>query len=704
MNFKKRPRISLDYSGSSYLLWESISILLIFFFTIYVFNIPQIFADVLWQDDGYWYYLASEGEVVQEWRAKIAALTPLRDLFYAYGMLGWGVPATRTAFVLVMALTSVSLYFIYSKIFGIVTKVALPAALIPHILPSLISIPMGLNASYAMWGLFPLLLSIGLIYLAFTKSGPSSYFFWLLGLFAYALGLNLSATANFLIPVVLLFFVMFSLVEGNKSKTGVFLLPFLVLGLWQIYKQIVFSHRIPTQIPLDEVIDRSVRLLETGSFLPFNSPVSIYATLFLIMAGLTGLVIGSSHLFVKPPHFGFSDPRYRGMLVLWSFVWIVCNSIAYVAASATFRVVDYAYVANFGTVLLQVCGIVFLWSWIAQRLGWREKFRERGFVLVFAGIIIFTGVQKLEYLNFRLEQTGRVEVSSILRSHLQSLEIPSHGQILIFDAPTSVTGVYWVNTGYIRYLTGREDISALIGPDVFPNDVFAQTSSWQVKMRNFSPDKPVIAFKMQGNELIQKKLLLQTQSTGNGTLPRIRWSLFDISQPGSLPLKIAGDLGMSSFNTYINDQLPRPFTPGDIVFAPGDNPSTFLSTKRADEVAINTGLIDGEMNFGDIVTLRAVREIRVDPGQALKLLFQVHNKPRDVILGYRINGKRPIRRVSIWEMAMDGDNVLMNIPISNKQKTTGQITFEFMDMTKGLLGPIPLKDNNNISKIELILR
>lgn len=705
MNLKKSHKTSFNDTGPIYFFLGNAATMALMFLAIYVFNLGHIFADVLWHDDGLWYYAASGGATIHKWRDNLSAistLSPYLNHFYAYGMLDWGLPATRSVFVLIMFLSSVSLYSIYKTIFGINSKVALTAALIPHILPSLIGIPMGLNTSYAMWGLLPVLMSIQLMYHALIRRGLPSYCFWLLGVSAYAIGLNLAISATFLIPSVLLFLGIFFF-GRNKSKTIVFVTPFLILGIWHIYKHIIYSPKILTHMPLEEVFDRSIQFLEMGSFLPFNSPFSIYVTLALILVGLTGLIAGSSQLFVKPPHFCFSETRFQIMLVAWPLVWIVCNSVAYVAASPTFRVNDYAYISNFGIVLLQVCGIAYLWHEIFKRLGWQERSFQITLILIFAGVLVFTGIQKLEYFDSTLKQSGYVETSSILRRHLQSLAIPTDSQIVVLDAPVPHPGGYLANTGYMRYLLGRNDVSAVIGPDIFPNDIFVKTTDLLSPMHNFKPYKPIIILKKAGNELISKKLMLQAKSSGQKVLPREQWALFDVSQPGYVPIRIASNLGMPSYYAYIENQLPPPYTSSDIAFAPGNNVSTFLSGQQAVESAKNRGLLDSEVNFNDVVTLRAVNEIQVDSGQALELLLKVENNPQNVKLGYRIN-KGPIQRVDIWEMAMDADNILTKIAIPSGQKTSAGITLEFFDMKYWPYSPIPLKDKNNVAKIELVLK
>ena len=728
MNFKQSHKTLFGDTGSSNLFLLNASTMALIFLTIYVFNFGHIFADLLWHDDGVWYFAASQGAAIHNWKDNISAisvLSPYLNQFYAYGMLDWGLPATRSVFVLIMFLSTVSLYSIYKTIFGITSKVAFSAALIPQILPSLIGIPTGLNTSYAMWGLLPILISIQLIHQAVIKSGSTSYYFWLLSLAAYAIGLNLAISSTFLMPSVLFILAMFFLAGQNKSKIIMLVSPFLALSIWQLYRHILFSHLPPTQVPFHEVLERSIQFLEMGSFLPLNSLVSVYVTIFLILVGLAGLGSGSSQLFVKPAHFGFSELKYRIMLVAWPLVWAMCNSVAYVAASPAFRVNDYAYIFNFGIVLLQVCGIAYLWQGISSRLGWQERSLRLTLTLIFAGVIVFTGIQKLEYWNSTLKQNGFIETSSILRRHLQSLAIPANSQILVLDAETSHPGVFNVNSGYMRYLLGRKDVSALIGPDVFPNDIFVKSASWLGPMCNFNLQNPIIIFKKSGNKLTSKNLLLQVKSSGQEALPREQWALFDVSQPGYAPLNIASGLGMASFTTTIENQLPLPYTSTDIAFAPGDNPSIFLSGQQANESAKDRGLLDSEVNFNDIVTLRAVKERQLDSVQALELLLQVGSNPQKVKLGYRIsnkepvqrvdsytdpvdgsvrtgiNYKEPIQRVDMWGLAMYGDNILMKIAIPSSPKKTAGITFEFFDMSAWPYRPIPVKGKDNVSEIKL---
>ena len=92
-------------------------------------------------------------------------------------MVYWGLPITRGIFTLVMAISSLLLFYLYCNDFGI-DLVAIPAAVIPNILPSLKSIPVGLNASYAMWCLVPILASLLILKYAFKRRGLDRCCYW----------------------------------------------------------------------------------------------------------------------------------------------------------------------------------------------------------------------------------------------------------------------------------------------------------------------------------------------------------------------------------------------------------------------------------------------------------------------------------------------------------------------------------------------
>ena len=231
-------------------------------------------------------------------------------------------------------------------------------------------------------------------------------------------------------PVVLFFCLMYF--PSNRLRSILYGLPFLVYGLWQIYKQFQFGHRPPISIPVTVVLDRVRQFFEMSGFLPFNNPYSLYITLGLTLFGIFGLLSMNTMLYRQPSHFNYSRILYRLLLVCWPLCWMLANSIAYVAASDEFRADDYAYVFNFGAVLLQVVGLAFLIALLIQWLRLNDK-KGQFFIALLSIVVIFlAGFQRVQYKNHSWGWKPWLErASQIMRDNLAKYTFPSGAQILV---------------------------------------------------------------------------------------------------------------------------------------------------------------------------------------------------------------------------------------------------------------------------------
>lgn len=670
--------------------WKWVPVYIIF--SVLLFNLPYLYADLLWHDDGLYYYWASSGSNPHDyaWRGKISVLAPYRDYLYSSGMVYLGLPFTRGVIVIIMALSSLCLYYLYRNAIGLDSKVAILAAVVPNILPSLSGIPVGLNASYAVWGLLPILMSLLILQKAFDRRGWKP---WLIVSFAfafYAIGLNLIESANFLVPCVLLFFLMFF--PANKIRSFLYGIPFLVYGLWQIYKQYLYSHKTPTSIPLAEVMDRMGHFFEMASFLPFNKPYSLYITLGLTIFGIFGLLSMNTLLYRQPTHFYYGRNVYRLMLVCWPLSWMVANSFAYAALSPEFRVYDYAYVFNFGAALLQAVGLLFLFILSFRILRIHTK-TNVGIGVLVTCVILFTGIQRVQYkYNDWSQKQDMEKKSAFIRDNLRNVAIPQKTQIIVLGMRIDHSGVYEVNSGYIRYLLNRNDVSGLIGSDRSPNDIFSKGGNWFDPMHGFDIEKPVIAFRRNGNTLERVNFLLQVVSTGRKELPRLQWTLYDISAVQGLPRKLAAGKGMSSYSAYFHNDLPSELRGADIAFAPKENPDDFVDDISSSEIAHARGLINSEVNFGGHFTLRNVRVVPGEKGYELQALVRVDSMPDERFrLGYRLNKEGHGQEVSLWNFVMEGDNLLFHLPEVTKGKLIEGSSFELMNVGRWPPQPVVVK-------------
>jgi len=676
------------------------SIPLFIILSVLLSNTPYLFTDTLWHDDGIWYYRASEGQFIQEWRGKVTTLSPYLDCFYLYAMVSWGLPFTRGIFTLVMALSSLLLFFLYNKVFGVDLKLAIPAAVIPNILPSLMGIPVGLNASYAMWGLLPVTASLLLLNYAFThRESVMRILLMCISFVFYMIGLNLPGqpSTNFLIPVVLFFCIMHY--PSNKARSIRYIIPFLGYGVWQIYKQVKFGHRSPSIIPVAEVIDRLWKFVEMSSFLPFNKPYSPYITIGLVLFGVLGLLCMDTTLYRQPSNFNYKHNIYRLLFICWPLCWIISNSLAYVTASEEFRAPDYAYMFNFGMVLLQTSGLIFLFEIVVKGLGVSFKTGQLIIALLSIGVIVFVGFQRIQYKNHSWGWKPYLErTSQILRDNLANYSFPNGSQILVLGEGIGVSynaGVLYNNSGYIRYLLGQNDLHALVGPDKFPRNIFAPWAGHFKHMRGFNIEKPVVAFKKKGDILERVNLMMQVVSSERKELPRLIWTIYDINDINKPPYKLADGKGMTSYSNFIQNEIHIDPSGSGIAFSPQGKPDDFIDDLLADQIAKAPGLLNGEVNFGDKVILRNVSTVAVENGYQLQLLLRVIDEPKRIKLGYRLHKKGWGQEIALWDFVMNGDNLLLQLPrVTDKELNEG-ITFEFLNKISWPPKPLSVQDNKN---------
>lgn len=675
---------------------------------IFVFNSPYLFTDMLWHDDGLWYFCASEGP---EWfsklfsynpRGSISALVPYLDTFYSYGMVSLGLPITRGLFVLVMALSSIILFYLYRDVFGINSILSLIAAIIPNILPSLKGIPVGLNASYAMWGLLPIVASLLILSNALKAEGRFSWFMLGIAFCLYAIGLNMTPSANFLIPCVLFFFLFYF--PNRKFRTLIGVTPFLVYGIWQLYKQTRYTHRNPTIIPFHIVIDRIRQFFEMSSFLPFNKPYSLYIAAGLFIVGLFGLLLMSSYLYIQPNHLNYNKNYCRVLLIGWPICWIISNSVAYIAFSSEFRVEDYAYISNFGLVFIQSAGIILLFNFFFETVKIRDA---KKFIFIIAlSVIGFVGYQRIHYKNLDWSwKAGQEHTSKVLRSGLANYNFLPKSQVLILGSHIATfynDGVLYPNSGYLRYLTGQKDIYSLIGPDKYPTDVFAPWNGWFKRMRGFSSNKPVSAFQFKDNSLERVNLMLQVVSSGKKELPRLEWTLYDISS-GDIPSKLSEGKGLASYLRYVEQDIPEQFKNSYIAFAPQGIPDTILSEDDAAQFSEQAGLIKESYKIGKHITLRNITIINNNGQNHLQILLRVDSIPISVVrLAYTLNEKKTT--VSLWDFVMEGDNLLITTaPIDGTTIDRG-VSLGLMDVGRWPNVPLVIENGEFAGRDHLVLR
>ena len=111
----------------------------------------------------------------------------------------------------------------------------------------------------------------------------------------------------------------------------------------------------------------------------------------------------------------------------------------------------------------------------------------------FSIIVLFYGTVRLLHTQ-KYFAPYRVQ-SAAIRNQLHEKEIPLKAQLVILS-----TGNYWGpgilndNSGYLSYLLGRSDLSAIMGPEYSDHNIFKKVSPYEENMTNLEKNRPVLIF------------------------------------------------------------------------------------------------------------------------------------------------------------------------------------------------------------------
>ncbi|HRZ42517.1 MAG TPA: hypothetical protein P5228_07430 [Bacteroidales bacterium] len=619
-----------------------------------IFNWPYIFVDYLYFDDTYWYFVGTEGLKFSEFprgpQTQICLLHGVRDWFNAACMVKVGVPVTRAITVALMALTSLVMFRIYCR-FSFPVHIALPAAIIPNILPGLTGIPFGVNASYAPWYLLPIAISILLIIKSFNTIGLKRFLLYGGAFLLYAAGLHLNPAANFMIPVVLATFLF--LPQRKPKQLILAALPFLYLGLFQLFLQYRYSHIEAVQLSKIEMITRFGKLIRRSALIPLPMIWDAILVLILSISGVFGICHGHKIKFQPNlPHATRLAPRHTKQLLLWVIAWIAGNSFVYIAVSASFRSNDYSYVFNFGMVLLQVIGVIFILSRLFKSKIPTETICRAGWIIPVV-LVLCTGIARLMVYDYPETYTSN------LRSELKKHMIPKGSQIIVIGGNPPHPGIFKANSGFVRYLTGRNDLTALLGPESFPGDVFDPSLSWGGTMTGLDSLKPTVAFRVLHKKLKKVPYLLQVKRPDRFNEAECKWSLWSLSS--GKPARIRGGNGFESLFGSL-ETLSRHFPMDQIGFAPGPYSNVPVTPQTADSLIKIPGLLTFPARVEDYFTLlQGWVQTRSD-GSCLQLLVRTDHIPKEPFnLQCAVNDS--LHQISLFSYTSPGDHFLIRIPL-----------------------------------------
>jgi hypothetical protein len=450
------------------------------------------------------------------------------------------------------------------------------------------------------------------------------------------------------------------------------------------------GHRAPIKIGAKIILERASSFFEMSNILPYNQPYSLYITIALVLLGVAGLFSAKFVVARRPDHFSYGDKLYRLFLVLWVLCWMVANSIAYVAFSPPFRPEDYAYIFNFSSVLLQVSGLIFIVLFMAHLVRLNSK---NTFVLVwFVSILLIIGCGAKRIEKREMYQDGEKSYS-YLRDNLSMYSIAPNAQVLIQGQELSINagGDFWRNTGTLRYILGRNDVYGLIGrQDTFPNNIYDKLpiTAFYLKMRGFSQDKPLIAFRSTEKGLERINLMLQVLRDKEKENSRLVWNLYDLRSDQEPPRIIATGNGMKSYSNWLNNELPPEFKNEYIVFSPHGESDDIIEDKEVAAImASKENLLKSELKFSGYFTLRHVSAISAGDKYIIQLIMRVDIVPNGFYLGYNYGDQAVLTdssdnagcNIDLWDYVMEEDHLVIKLPPINKVNFSKGMIVKFLN-------------------------
>ena len=178
-----------------------------------------------------------------------------------------------------------------------------------------------------------------------------------------------------------------------------------------------------------------------------------------------------------------------------------------------------------------------------------KKFHVSTIVLLL--LTVFVGIER----NKSVEKTfSPIEAThSMIKPYLNSFDFPTDSQIVITGPSVGYlyTGGYWVwSTGYLKYTTGRKDITGIVGKEFFFYNPFdPKQRGYSYPMRGLDLNKPIFLYRLNNNKLVQVAFFLQWfDENENG-----KWNFYAADvQAGHIKLLKTGH-GKKEFLSAVSD-------------------------------------------------------------------------------------------------------------------------------------------------------
>ncbi len=643
-------------------------------FTLVMLGNSHVFtADLLWHDDGFWYATApsvlANWPSSLAWYSKVSPLAHYRAWLYCFGMVHWGMAWTRALFAAVMGLASALIFLFYVRGLWLPPLVAIPMAVLPNMLPSLIGMPVGLNTTYAVFCLVPMELSV-LLYLRtvrFRKNATDAFCLMLSLLFLW-ICISVSGSGVFLVPCACMFAATTFFAPRQKLFSSFYVFTALGMTIPHALNVAKNGPKQPVNLSLQTMWARFKVLMEESNFLfPGNSEYLAQqstwrwlAVSILCILGLAYFLTRKKTLLNENGHSNLYAKLLWFMGLCWFPFWMFCNFYAYVASNPDFRPYDYAYIANFGTVALQVLCVFIIVSLVCRMLK-KLNYRVTGIVIT-ACIMLscWTLRQKSSDIAYR----SMVVSIKQLKNGLIPFVFPTDSQIVVIgDFTMAHPGNLLNSSGILQYILGRRDIRGLLG-SVKPSlhDVFAPYRIWHDSMRGLDEQKPIFVFRKEvsGAQFRQFGHMLRVVLSFSDNC-RFEWILVSLDKKTGAMAEVAREKQLALLPGLIKS---KGIPPEDIAFYFPEIHDQILDERSAKELLGKNDLPILE-TYGDVAELLDKSIVEGKDSPERRLLIRIHKTRSDSFIpGIKLRSEVEPKEVSVWTFAQPEDILVLHYPLA----------------------------------------
>jgi len=484
-----------------------------------LFNLKSLGVHVIILDDFAHYAEIVEGKFGYA-RLHRSLIDPFFFYFFAK-IMSYSAPMARAGILILFMLPlSFIVYHICTKYLSFPMTLSIFCAIIPQVLPGQAYVPTFVIGSYNTWSLLIFFLAV-LFFLKYLEQKKTA--FWLGGILFYFGAVDSTETSIFLaapLVIALLWFRKFN------RRHIIVILGILVVAAYKVTFVLLAPYsnvNTPRYFGWREILTRLRRMLTWDLPNPgINESLALFIFVAIVAVGLILLVAKPIGLQMLPEmaeknHFEPSE-RFRMIgLSLLGISW-VCASILPFLASTYFSS-RYAYILGFGLNFLCILAVYSIFE-----RGILKKYHVT--VVLLAILTVFVGMERVKRVEATFKWPDWVHAS--IQSSLKKYDFPKESQIVIVGPATGylMTGGYWNwSSGYLKYATGRADLSGLVGKEDKFYDPFVRSErSYSFQMHGLDMNKPLFLFRFEKGALEQLQYYLQWREEKG----RIEWSIYHL--------------------------------------------------------------------------------------------------------------------------------------------------------------------------------